>query len=392
MMKTKIATMLMGIAFTLTFATRRAEAGIVVGACTAGTHYATIQAAVNAAPSGSTIHVCPAYYFEQVLIEKPLTLQGIAARGSDAPVIAPPTSGLVPNAASETADQILVLNTSGVTITNIAVDGSKSLLTCNDANHMVGITFLNASGTINRVSVRNQSTGDASPGCDLSAGFIAFAQSGTTATVNVENSEFRNIAATAIGVQGPGLTATITNNFVSGLTSGLQVGISIGLGIGAIDNITGNTVINETFAPAQFSGFPGGGRGIVLESETVGSVVSRNTIINAQTGIYLAAVPGANNNTITGNKIFNTSLFDGIYIGGSNNIVEKNTIVGSGQSGIHLDSRYGSGAGNTVSGNTGTEACAGILSSGHATNSVQANTFTAVFLTTFNSAACGPIF
>src|SRR5208283_915316 len=41
--------------------------------------YQTIQAAVNAVPSGSTIEVCPGTYPEQVVISKPLTLTGAAS-------------------------------------------------------------------------------------------------------------------------------------------------------------------------------------------------------------------------------------------------------------------------------------------------------------------------
>ena len=102
-----------------------AHAGIVVGYCIAGTQYPTIQAAVNAAPSGAVIEVCPGGYPEQVLIEKPLTLQGIIATGDEGAFILPPSGGLVVNAPGTIA-QILVENTTGVTITNLIVDGQNA--------------------------------------------------------------------------------------------------------------------------------------------------------------------------------------------------------------------------------------------------------------------------
>jgi pectin methylesterase-like acyl-CoA thioesterase len=43
----------------------------------ASAHFATIQAAVNAASPGSTVLVCPGTYAEQVVITQPLTLRGV---------------------------------------------------------------------------------------------------------------------------------------------------------------------------------------------------------------------------------------------------------------------------------------------------------------------------
>ena len=61
---------------------REAHAQGVVGTCIQGAQYPAIQAAVNAAPSGAIIKVCPGRYQEQVVIEKPLTLEGITSVGS----------------------------------------------------------------------------------------------------------------------------------------------------------------------------------------------------------------------------------------------------------------------------------------------------------------------
>src|ERR1035438_5115760 len=46
--------------------------------------YQTIQAAVNAASSGSTIEVCPGIYPEQIVISKPLTLTAFTGAASEA--------------------------------------------------------------------------------------------------------------------------------------------------------------------------------------------------------------------------------------------------------------------------------------------------------------------
>src|ERR1700694_565189 len=90
-------------------------------------HFATIQSAVNSVPAGSTIKVCPGNYPEQVsIINKNLTLTGIAFGTSDAAVVVVPAGGLVTNGVTDifgfpTAAQIFVQNTA-VTISHLTVD------------------------------------------------------------------------------------------------------------------------------------------------------------------------------------------------------------------------------------------------------------------------------
>jgi hypothetical protein len=96
--------------------------------------------------------------------------------------------------------------------------------------------------------------------------------------------------------------------------------------------------------------------------------------------------------TITGNKIFNTRVYDGILMYGDSNTITNNIVVASGESGIHFDATYAGGSNNTASGNTITEACAGVLSSGAVTgNKLSANNYNSVFSPTLKAASCGPI-
>jgi pectin methylesterase-like acyl-CoA thioesterase len=50
----------------------------IVGTCVSGTHFSTIQAALDASPAPNTVEVCPGQYGEQITITKPVTLEGIA--------------------------------------------------------------------------------------------------------------------------------------------------------------------------------------------------------------------------------------------------------------------------------------------------------------------------
>ena len=117
------------------FAGQAARAStVVVGSCKPSlTSFSTIQAAVNAAPAGSTIDVCPGTYPEQVTISaKSLTLIGIPAGTSDAAVLIPPPGGLAINATDigggAVAAQIFVENSTGVTISHLTVDGNGNAL------------------------------------------------------------------------------------------------------------------------------------------------------------------------------------------------------------------------------------------------------------------------
>src|SRR5271156_3725301 len=141
----------------------------VVGTCMSGTHYTTIQAAVTAIAVGGTVKVCPGNYPEQVVISKSLTLTGVSSgTGADNPVITAPASGVLPNATSladgsQIAAQILVQGTTGVSIKQIAVDGSNNgISSCTD---LAGILFQNASGSVSYTATRNQTLGGALGGC-----------------------------------------------------------------------------------------------------------------------------------------------------------------------------------------------------------------------------------
>src|ERR1700693_4400241 len=93
--------------------------------------YTTIGAAVAAAASGDTIAICPALYPEQLIVTKPLTLVGLNVVTSSKEgkygvnrVLIQPTLTNLQNLPYESV--ITAVNTSGVTIENVAVDASQN--------------------------------------------------------------------------------------------------------------------------------------------------------------------------------------------------------------------------------------------------------------------------
>src|ERR1700722_1219111 len=271
------------------FASSSATVGLCAGP---GTHYTTIQAAVNA-PGVTTVEVCPGTYPEQVTITANLTLKGIASGTSDAAVVVVPAGGLVTNGVVDifgapTAAQILVQNAT-VTISHITVDGANDGLTdCSiDA---IGIYYQNSSGTITDNAVRNVLLPTGLQGCQDGLAINVEANSGTPA-VTISNNSVRNydkngITASGPGTAGVGPVVAVRSNTVIGLgatTVTAQNGIQVGLG--ATGSITSNYVADNIYTnPPNCSPSCTGASGILVYA-SAGVTVSSNTVEGAKFGV-----------------------------------------------------------------------------------------------------------
>jgi hypothetical protein len=149
--------------------------------------YTSIQTAVNAAPAGATINVCPGTYPETVRIAKPLTVRGIRVGNENLILINPVigagnTSSL--SSGGPVAAIVLVEKTSNVTLDDLTVDGANNTLgsTCGGPD-FVGIFYRNASGRVTNSAVRNiRLFPDTALGCQVGVGI--FAQSGNEVNVH----------------------------------------------------------------------------------------------------------------------------------------------------------------------------------------------------------------
>ena len=106
------------------------------------------------------MNVCPGVYHQHVLIDKSLTLQGVANGNSAATIIVPPLTSSKANlhdAKHPNAAHLAVNGPAEVNIRDVTVDGSNNLLSDPDcSDQLVGILYRNATGTISHVAVRNQ--------------------------------------------------------------------------------------------------------------------------------------------------------------------------------------------------------------------------------------------
>jgi parallel beta-helix repeat protein len=379
-----------------------ASSSATVGLCAGpGTHYTTIQAAVNA-PGVTTVEVCPGTYPEQVTITGNLTLKGIASGTSDAAVVAVPTGGLVTNGVTDvfgnpTAAQIFVQNAT-VTISHITVDGANDGLTdCSvDA---IGIYYQNASGTITDNAVRNVLLPPALQGCQ--DGLAINVDSTTGSSVTVSNNSVRNydkngITASGPGDGSPGPNVTVTGNTVIGLgatTVIAQNGIQVGYG--ATGKVTLNNVIDDIYInPPGCASTCTGSSGILIYGST-GITISDNTVESTQLGIVPVTASTsltANGTIVKSNRIGGTQIYDAIDLCSDGNTAESNVIYGSAQSGIHVDDECSpsTGSGTTVTGNTINEACAGVLLGTGSGNMTTPNTYLNVTNTTLVGDTCPP--
>jgi hypothetical protein len=376
-------------------------AAVVVGTCRTGTSFATIQAAVDAAPSGSTIDVCPGTYPEQVMIEaKTLTLVGVLSGTNDAAVLVPPAGGLIVNGTRiggrAVAAQIFVQDSTGVTISHLTVDGNgNALIGCNTSP--IGIYFKNSSGRIIDSVARNQILDSHDQGCQVGLGIDVESNLGNPA-VTVSNNSVHNYQKNGITAGGPGTgggpAIVITNNTVVGIgATPLIAQNGIQIGFGATGKVAGNTVAGDIYSgPAAAAG-----TGILIFAST-GITVSGNSVQSTQFGIATVtdSVDGpADNAIITSNHIAGTQEFDAIDLCSNGNTAHSNSIYGSqAESGIHLDDQCPgpgsttSGLNNSAANNTINEPCAGILLGSSAPNTIGPNTFFNVTHTTLAGNSC----
>jgi hypothetical protein len=373
-------TMIVAAGLITCFAATQAQATtLYVGTChTGASDYATIGAALAVATPGTIIDVCPGYYAEQVLINKDnITLQGIsyshAGQITDAAVIVPPAGGVVANgtifdedAGSGTAAlaQVIVLNSTGVIISHITVDG-QSNQSCG-SGILIGIYYQDSTGTVTDSVARNQNEGTNS-GAQCGWGIAAESSSGAPA-ITVSNNSVHNFQKNGIVVRGnsngSGPTLTATGNTVIGIGPTASIGQNgIEIAFGATGTVKANYVADVVDTADNSA------TGILFYGSTGSPVAQTNVVESANTGIgvdydaYFGSAGGADV-SITSNHIGGSQMLDGIDLCGNSDTASSNIIFNSTNSGVHLDDscQAGSSGNNaTVKSNTISDTCAGIL-------------------------------
>ncbi|MFP5230103.1 MAG: hypothetical protein ACLGXA_20995 [Acidobacteriota bacterium] len=331
---------------------------LVVGTCKPHQKsYATIQAAVNAAPANATIQVCPGTYAEQILITVPLTLKGVSIPPLDNPTIVAPAAGLSNTLPTGPAAMIAVAThgTPGsVNIQGIVLDGRAMNTSTNQ--EISGISYLSTSGVISNTVI--EYLGAAA----LPTGLWIENDDPWPVTVTAKGNVIHSLPygvgiAASSGPSSSTLGFQMRDNMIWQALDGAEFSTNGG-GVYASANIieaygSGMRIYDATVADRNVITVPGEAVGIFVEAK--GSSITGNTInTTGWGGISIDA--SSNNVSVSSNKIvagleeLSSETIDpharGIVNGSPTSNLQSNTILN-----FHIGIDLGCVAAN-VTGNT----------------------------------------
>jgi hypothetical protein len=263
--------------------------------------YSSIDAALQAASSGDTVHVCPGTYDEQVSI----STSQVTLTGSGASSVIEPSSMTVPLPTDLDTNAPLVAiidvtpGTKGVRIEHLALDGSllsaSSAVSGNGCGNpdFVGVAFQAASGTASDLSVANVELPPDDFYCASNPVVGVFVQSGPSgsADVTISHDAITSYKA-AIGCEDSGTRCTITGNVITG-TADLPVH---GPGYNGVEVLTGaaaridaNTISENDYTGGTNPYEPQAdfAAGVLLYGASGTTTVRGNTLTDDQIGVML---------------------------------------------------------------------------------------------------------
>lgn len=301
----------------------------VVGTCK-NTPYTTITSALEATPAPNVVEVCPGTYAEQLVIEIPVTLEGISDGTATGATITVPSGGLsrgVVDSFGNTVFPQIAVGVSGgeVNLSNLTIDGTNNDIAQPD--YVAGVFYVNTAGTMSHLTIQYQSSAHNGVGVWLEGG-------SAKPTVTLENSNLQGFDDTGILAETDSksseLTVTIQGNFLTGSLSIMQIGQ------GATASVSGNLMSGSLFGISVAKGSVSGNTivgGALRGISTTGASVISNRIYDSGNGQSTSAaiwvgssVAAVTGNTITqGGTLGNAIDFD--CTAGKN--VRSNTIVGA---------------------------------------------------------------
>jgi len=323
-----------------------------------------IQDAIDAASPGDVIHVCKGTYVEQVAIRKSLTIDADNGAILMPSAMQANTTSLFDAAPIATA--LLVADATGVSISGLTVDGINSGISqC--APDLIGISFQNASGDLERVAVHNFKLAASLNGCQSGTGIFVQSGNGGVSKVEIEHCTVHDFQKNGITADEIGTVTIIRRNVVTGVgptTGAAQNGVQIGFG--AVGSILDNVVTNNVWSPCTAVSTCTTVATNILVTQSDGIEVSGNTAGISQVNIFV----DGNDAEIKRNETFASLVFDGIRLEGDGSGVRENHVYNGAESGIFL-----SGNSNVVTDNVITEAAVGILKATGSSGNIRGNRF-----------------
>jgi hypothetical protein len=309
------------------------SSGVVVAVCAQGGDYATIGAAIAAAPAGATLEVCPGTYAERLTIDnKPLRIVGTGG-----PTVTFLDAGSAGSAVTVTTTGSTGLTLRGLTIQHGTTSGMGAGISCTNS------TLVMVDDVLTNHSADGGGGGLMASGCavdistcrfDMNRGFPRGGGALlTNSTGEIRDSQFTNGSAEeGAGIATVGGSVALRRNNVAMNAAVLRGGGLYLEGPGAVDA----NIINMNTA-----GWTGGGVFVEMAATPfTGNTVSNNMSMNDGGGLYIDQANGItiNNNTISGNQSDDDG--GGLRIFESAAHVEGNTIqdnrAGDGGGGIRI--------------------------------------------------------
>ncbi len=247
----------------------------------------TIQNAVNTVNVAGTVHVAGGTYVEQVEIDKTVTVQGA---GATTIVQSPNTLTKYFTTSANNYPIIWVHDADGVVIEDLVVDGAGK---GNSNYRFVGIGYDNAGGTIEDVEIKDIRNTPID-GSQHGVGILANSAEGTARTLIVNRCDIHDYQKNGSTFNGADLTATITNNTVTGAGAVnfiAQNGIQVSFG--ATAEVNNNNVSGHSYTPATYVS-----AGMLLYFSDANT--DDNDLIENQAGIYHINGSGTHKNNEVG--------------------------------------------------------------------------------------------
>ena len=270
-----------------------------------GTDYTTIQAAIDDASPGDEIHVDSGTYYENVVVNKQLTLIGINI-GFGLPVV---DAGGSSSAITLNADGIILEGFKTINSGNnwysdagIKVTSNNNRITANIATeNVVGIRLYLSNDNI---LIDNDASYNSDPTTVNSFGIFLTSSNNNTLTGNTASN---NIAS------GIYLTSSLNNSLYRNIVNNNYGGISF--------YQSNNNTINENIANNNSQ------NGMVISESMYNTLTSNIASNNSIRGIYLL---GSNNNILIGNTANNNSIFGiALHLSSYNKLSHNNLVYNS---------------------------------------------------------------
>ena len=271
----------------------------------------SIQAAVDSAQTGDIIEVEAGTYAEQLMLDKSVTIIGkgevvIAGPADYADLVA------VEKLATDSKGYIaLVAVTDGASVTvenvKISADPAKAsaVSQITHYNYFVGVAAIDASVTLNSVTVKGITFEDHLMGMQNGTALYAAAE-GENRTVTVRYSTFESFNKAAAVIRAGISMFVFEDNTVTGMGEQGLIAQN-GIQIHCAASIARNVIQQLVYAPATANGYEHGSYAMLVYTADEGAVtVSDNAVKACDNGVYVN-VPGSTE--LTGNTY--TDMYEG---------------------------------------------------------------------------------